>query len=135
MAFQAYEKGAIFAAGVMLAEALNFSLEHDSGLQPVHTMQKGFAGMSPGSPMTKGSVSSAVPRAGVDLAYLDKMTAGNPIDFVCYARGKKIKFKGYITNLKESYGADKSAELSFDFAGAPAEESTLLATLSVHGGS
>jgi len=125
MALQQYEKGAIFLKGALLVEATNFHLEHDAALQPIHTMQKGFAGVSPGSPMTKGSVSSGIPRVGVELDYLQSLQDVEVIEFVVFAHSKKKKFKGYLTNIKEQYGADRAAEISFDFIGVPVEQSTL----------
>lgn len=125
MALQQYEKGALFLEGSLLVDVINFSLDHDAALQPIHTMQKGFAGVSPGSPMTKGSVSGGIPRAGLELDYLSKLQGVSVVEFVVFAHSKKKKFKGYITNIKEQYGADRAAEYSFDFIGVPVEESTL----------
>jgi hypothetical protein len=120
-----YEKGALFCNGALLVEVLNFSVDIDAQLNPIHTMQKGFAGVSPGSEMTKIEVNSAVPRSGLEFDVLSKLQGVEVVEMVFFAHAKKAKVKGYISNLKQNYGADKSAELSFSFLGGPVEESTL----------
>lgn len=125
MALQQYEKGTLFLDGTLLVEVMNFSLDHDAANQPIFTMYKGFAGVSPGSPVTKGSVSGGIPRVGVDFDYLSKLKAVAVVEFVVFAHSKTKKFKGYIMSIKEQYGADRAAEISFDFIGVPVEETDL----------
>jgi hypothetical protein len=121
---QTYEKGALFFGNVLLVEIQNFTVEHDAALSPVHTMQKGFAGVSPGSPMSKIEQASGIPRSGIEFDYLSKLQNVEIVEAVVYRGGKKLTAKGYITTVKEAFGTDKAAEISVSWIGKPFEEST-----------
>lgn len=120
---QTYEKGALFADGQLLVETTNFSVSIDSKAQEINTMQKGFAGMSPGSEMTQVEVTSALPRAGVDYDSLTKLQGLKVVEMVLFAGAKKWSTKGYVTNMQMQFGADRASEVSFTFKGGPIETS------------
>lgn len=122
--FTTYEKGALFFSNVMLVEMQSFTVEHDAALNPIHTMQGGFKGVSPGSPMSKIESASAIPRSGIELDYIQKLQNVEIVEAVVYRGGKKLVAKGYITNIKETFGTDKAAEVSVSWIGKPFEEST-----------
>lgn len=122
---QIYERGALFAGGALLVESQSISVDVDPGLNEIKTMQRGFAGVSPGSEMTKIDVSEALPRAGVDYDALSAIQGVEIVEMVLFAAAKKWKCKGFINSLKMSLGADKAAEYSFTFIGGPLEISTL----------
>lgn len=124
MALQTYDRGAIFAAGVMLAECTGFSVSHDSGNSPNLTMQKGFAGMTPGAQQTSISIESAAPRAGYDIDYLDKLANTEVVEVVYYGHGKKHVVNGYITKVDEKYGVGQASSASIEFMGGPVATST-----------
>ena len=121
---QTYEKGALFADGQLLAEVINFSVSIDSKAQEINTMQKGFAGMSPGSEMTQIEVTSAIPRAGVEYESLAKLQGLKVVEMVLFAGAKKSSTKGYITNVQMQFGADRASEVSFTFKGSPIEQTS-----------
>lgn len=125
MALQTYSKGSLLLNGTLVAEMMTFSVDHKNGAQPIHTIEKGFAGMSPGSGSTEVKCESAVPRTGVNYDYTDALNTLAVLDIVIFCRGKKLKMKGFITDVSESYGVDKPAGLSFTIMGTPTEESTL----------
>jgi hypothetical protein len=122
---QVYERGAIFADQQLMIEVQNFEVDSDAKNNPIDTMQKGFAGISPGSEHTKINVTSAIPRAGYDYDALKKMQGRDIVEFVVFAAGGKESSKGFIMNVKKSFGADKAAAVSFEFMGGPLETSTL----------
>lgn len=125
MALQAYEKGALFKDGALLAETTDFNLEHDPQLQPIFTQQKGFSGMSPGAEVTRISVNSAVPRVGFEIDYLTPLQGVVVVEMTLFGHGQKTTCKGYITNVKQQYGVNQAASVSFDFIGEPVNASTL----------
>lgn len=118
---QTYEKGSLFADNTLLAETTNFSVSIDSKAQEINTMQKGFAGMSPGSEMTQIEVTSAIPRAGVEYDALVKLQGLKVVEMVLFAGAKKWSTKGYVTNVQMQFGADRASEVSFTFKGGPLE--------------
>ena len=122
---QTYERGALFLGGALLVESQSISVDVDPKLNEINTMQKGFAGVSPGSEMTKVDISEALPRAGVDYDALSAIQGVEIVELVLFAASKKWKVKGYINSLKMSLGVDKAAEYSFTFIGGPLETSGL----------
>lgn len=125
MALQHYSSAAIFVDGSLLSEASEVNIETNPALVEIMTMQKGFAGVSPGAEKTSISVTSAVPRVGFELDYLDKCQGVKVVEVTVFAHGKKTTCKGFLSNVKQTYGVNKEATVSFDFIGQPVEESTL----------
>lgn len=125
MALQDYTKATILLNGVVLIEATSISVDHKLGNQPINTIEKGFAGVSPGSSSVEIKIQSAVPRVGTDVDFTGIAQARTLCDVVLFARAKKGKTKGYIMDVSESYGADKPAEISCTLMCSPIEESTL----------
>lgn len=122
---QIYERGALFTDDQLLMECQSISVTFDPKLNEINTMQKGFAGVSPGSEMVSIDVSEALPRAGVDYDAITAMQGVEIVSMVLFAGAKKFKTKGFINNVKMSLGTDRAAEYSFTFIGAPIEQSDL----------
>ena len=124
-ALQIYDRGAVFFGNQLLVEVQSVSVDVDPALNEINTMQKGFAGMSPGSEKVRIDISEALPRAGVDYDALANIQGIDVVDFVLFVGAKKFKTKGFITNLKMNLGVDRAAEYSFSFIGSPLEQSDL----------
>ena len=124
-ALQIYERGAVFADGQLLVECQTITVNLDPKLNPINTMQKGFAGVSPGSEESNIDISEAIPRAGFDFAAISKMRGVEIVELVIFAGAKKLKFKGFITKVSLNFGADRASENSFSLLAAPVEESDL----------
>jgi hypothetical protein len=122
---QIYERGALFADNQLLAECMNITVNLDAKLNPINTMQKGFAGVSPGSEESTIDVASALPRAGIEYDAIAAMQGVDIVEMVIFAGAKKFKFSGFITKTTLSLGADRAAEFSFSFIGAPVKTSDL----------
>ena len=125
MALQKYEKGALFVDSVLVAEATNVSLDHDPKLNAIETMQKGFAGASPGAEMTNVEFANAVPVAGLEIDFLSKMQGVKVVEVTLFAHGKKTTMKGFVSKCSQKYGVNQAAEFSVSMICAPADESTL----------
>lgn len=121
---QIYDRGSLFFEHILQAECQTFSVDNDPQLSEINTM-KGFAGMSPGPKKVKIDVSSAIPRPGVEYDALQAMEDVAIVEFVCFLGGKKLKSKGFITNVKISSGADKAAEYSFSYIGTALKQTKL----------
>lgn len=124
-ALQLYERGALFADGQLLVECQTITVNHDPKLNVINTMQKGFAGVSPDSEEATIDVASAMPRAGVEYDAIAAMQGIEIVEMVLFAAAKKYKYKGFITKVGASLGADRSAEFSFSLIAAPVEVSDL----------
>jgi hypothetical protein len=122
---QIYERGAVFFGNQLLVECQSVSVNIDPKLNEINTMQKGFAGVSPGSEMVSIDVTEALPRAGIDYDAISALQGVEVVDFVLFAGDKKFKTKGFINNVKMNFGADRAAEFSFTFIGAPIEATDL----------
>lgn len=125
MSQQIYSKADLFADGVLIAEATGITINHRPSLNAVNTINKGFAGVSPGTKSAEIQLESAVPRVGVDYDYTDAMNTNKLIEVVVFARGKKLKTKGFISDMSERYGVDQAASLSITLMCGPIAESTL----------
>lgn len=122
---QIYERGAVFFGNQLLVECQSVSVNIDPKLNEINTMQKGFAGVSPGSEMVSIDVTEALPRAGIDYDAISALQGVEVVDFVLFAGAKKFKTKGFINNVKMNFGADRAAEFSFTYIGSPIETSDL----------
>lgn len=124
-ALQIYERGSVFFANQLLVECVSFTVKADPKLNPISTMQKGFAGVSPGAEMTEVEVTEALPRAGFDYDALRAIQGVEVVDFVCFLGAKKLASKGFISGLDLTSGVDKGAEVKFNFMGSPLEATDL----------
>ena len=122
---QIYERGALFADGQLLIECQTITVNLDPKLNEINTMQKGFAGVSPGSEMTTIDVAEAMPRAGVDYDAISRMQGVDVVEMVLFAAAKKYKTKGFISKVGINLGADRAAEFSFSLIAGPIESSDL----------
>jgi hypothetical protein len=124
-ALQIYERGALFADGQLLVECQSITVNLDPKLNEINTMQKGFAGVSPGSEMCTIDVAEALPRIGFDYDAISAMQGIDIVEMVLFAGAKKLKFKGFINKVGLNLGADRAAEFSFGLIAAPVETSDL----------
>lgn len=122
---QIYERGALFANGALLMECQGITVNHDPKLNAINTMQRGFAGVSPGSEEATIDVTEALPRSGVDYDAISAMQGVEIVEMVLFAGAKKLKYKGFITKVGMTLGADRAAEYSFSMMAAPVEQSDL----------
>lgn len=120
-----YDSAAIFLDSNSLAELESFDVTHVSGASNIVTMVKGLSGISPGAKMTQVTGKSAIPRAGIEYAYIEKLQGDIEVELVYFRGGKKVACKGYITECKETFSASAPSTFDFTFVGKPAKESTL----------
>lgn len=121
MSTERYTQALLFVDGILAAEEVSCELDEDAGNNVVLTQAKGFAGITPGADQTKLSVTSAIPRAGVEIDYDDRRKKRTPTEFMIARGGKRKQFKGFVMNTKESHGVNKTSELSFEAQGGPCE--------------
>lgn len=125
MALQIYTDYNLFVDGQLLAEAVTISIDHKNNAQPVHTINKGFAGMSPGANETQIKVSNVHPRAGVEFNAVTSMQRLKLHEFTAFRGSKKLTCKGFVTDVSEGGGVNKEATYDFTAMCGPVDESTL----------
>ena len=100
--------------GVLLAEEQEIDFERTANAQQVDTVIKGFAGLSPGSPMLMVEVMNAAPQAGFEF------DAGNyilslglvPVQIIGPG-GKVMKGDAFIIKDNGKHGVNQQMRYSF----------------------
>lgn len=112
MALQRYTDVSVYVNGRLLIESTSISVNRKSGSQPVNTQAKGFAGMSPGSPMMEITIENAVPSADFELdagSFIRNMDVN---EFMFFAAGKSLTTNGFFTDDSFSGAVDTASKLS-----------------------
>lgn len=102
------------AEGTLLAEEHQITQVRHSNATRVNTTAKGFAGMSPGSPIIEIDVGNAVPQAGFEFDMGQKIAGLIPVAFqVLGPGGKSVRGQGFVYEDTLTHGVSKEAEYSF----------------------
>lgn len=114
---QQYTKASVLLEGALLTEAATVTVHRHSGAQPVNTIEKGFAGISPGAASMEIDVSNAVPSADFerDPGQFRKKSDGTPLptNITVMAAGKSLNTVGFLTEDDFSYATNQDAKLNF----------------------
>lgn len=111
---QLYSKVACYYNNLQQAEEVEVSIKRISGAQVQKTVLKGFAGMSPGSPMAEITVKNGIPAAGFEVTTIGRdMNELRVVEFTFFAAGKSLTTKGFVTEDNTTHGTDKPAELDY----------------------
>ena len=116
---QQYTKAVVYVNSSVLSEEASVTIKRTSGSQPVKTVAKGYAGESPGSPMTEITVSNAVPSADFELDPGQFINLLEIVELTVFAAGKTMTVKGSIIDDNFSHAVDSEAKLEFNFRGGP----------------
>jgi hypothetical protein len=118
---QQYTKAVVYVNSNLLTEESNVTIKRESGGNAVKTVAKGYAGRSPGAPMTMITVRNAVPSADFELNPGPFLNNTEEVEISVFAAGKTLTVVGFITNDNFQHGVDNSAELEFEFEGGPSD--------------
>lgn len=118
---QQYSKAVVYINSSVLSEEASVTIRRTSGSQPVKTVAKGYAGESPGSPMTEITISNAVPAADFELDPGQFINLVSEVEISIFAAGRTMTVKGFIIDDNFSHAVDSEAKLEFNFRGGPAE--------------
>jgi hypothetical protein len=100
--------------GVLLAEEQEIDFSRTAYAQQVDTVIKGFAGMSPGSPMLEIDVNNAAPTGGFEFdagPYIASLTVV-PVQLIGPG-GKVIKGDAFITHDNGRHGVNQQMRYNF----------------------
>ena len=107
--------------GALLTEESSVNGKRSTNSQPVKTVCKGYAGESPGAPMTELEVTSAIPSADFELDPGPYMANLASVEIsVIGPGGKSLTVVGYIVEDSFNHAVDKESGLSFRFRGGAA---------------
>lgn len=112
-----YSKATVYWNGQLLSEESSVTIRRMSGAQQVKTVAKGFAGMSPGSPMIEVTVSNAVPSSDFELNPGQTIQQNEVGELTVFAAGRTLTTKGFIIDDNFSHAVDTASKLDFTFNG------------------
>ena len=118
---QNYTKAVVYINGALLTEESNVTVKRESGGNAVKTVAKGYAGRSPGAPMTMITVKNAVPSADFELNPGAFINNSESCEISIFAAGRTLTVEGFIIDDNFQHGVDAAAELEFNFEGGPSD--------------
>jgi hypothetical protein len=110
---QLYTKVACYIDGLQLTEESSVTIKPSSGAKEVNTVQKGFAGFSPGSAKIEIEVKNAIPAAGFEYDPTADIQNLTTKEFAFYAAGKTMVTKGVILTANFGHAVDNESTLEF----------------------
>lgn len=110
-ALQNYESGGeIYLGSKLLAEITKYQISHDGGLSDVDTTIKGYAGTASGPLKVSITLSSAMPKAGLEYDYYEALRSRAVLTFRRRAGGQSRSYQVRAGNLDESFDVSNAAE-------------------------
>jgi|SRR5271169_1026903 len=114
---QLYTLANIYINGSLLAEEASVTIDRATNSQQIITVAKGYAGESPGAPMTEMSIENVVPAADFELNPGKFMGTLQIVEFTAFAAGRTLTFKGFIISDNFSHAANTASKLGFKCRG------------------
>jgi hypothetical protein len=118
---QTYTKAVVYVNSNLLTEESNVTVKRESGSNEVKTVAKGYAGESPGAPMTMITVRNAVPSADFEFNPGLNINRSEEVEVSIFAAGKTLTVVGFIISDNFTHGVGNQAELEFEFRGGPSD--------------
>lgn len=117
MALQYYDRGFVYADGQLLGESSGGSIEYQGDPQPVQTLTKDFAGITPVPKSAMVTVDSFVPTKGLQFDAIQKWLDSVFVDVKMQFGGSGIvmKAQGVVMGPSISFSATDSTKFSFKF--------------------
>jgi hypothetical protein len=103
--------------GRTLAEAKTIRGDFNSNSTPVKTMKKGMAGRSKGAFESRIEVENAVPKGGLEQAFIEKCVEDADCRITFVFAGKRYQIEGWIDSVNLNQGTEEDAGLSFTVIG------------------
>jgi len=118
---QKYTKAVVYINSNLLTEESNVTVKREDGGNAVKTVAKGYAGRSPGSPMTMITVANAVPSADFEFNPGQFINQTEEVEVTIFAAGRTLTVVGFIISDNFQHGVDNAASLEFEFEGGPSD--------------
>lgn len=117
MATNLYSIASVYINGALLAEETTVGIDRDSKAQEQYTVAKGFAGLSPGSPVTMISLDNAVPSQDFEVNPGQFIKQLQVVEVTVFAAGRTLTSKGFITSDNFGHAVNAEAKISMKFIG------------------
>lgn len=112
MSVQLYSSAFATINGKLLTEEASITVTKSSGLNPVFTVNKGFAGMSQGAATAEIDIDNAVPSADFEFNPDSFMQEGSTIEIGIIMAGRQTVFVGFITSATYAHSVNQEAKMS-----------------------
>lgn len=110
----------IYVNGRLQAEAVNAKCSIKANANRVVTMRKQLAGKSDGATSSDVSITSAIPRAGMEFDFRTAVLQKKFFVIVVKSANQRVQFKGWFEDVEWSNAVDSATMTSANFvAGAP----------------
>lgn len=110
---QLYTLAYVTINGALLTEHASVTVNRASNAQPVMTVAKGFAGVSPGAPTVKIQVKNAVPAADFEFNGGQHISTLELVEVGLIVAGKQLVAKGFI--MEDTFQHSVNSESNYDF--------------------
>lgn len=104
--------------GKLLAEEASITIDKKSGLNPVYTVAKGFAGMAVGASSIEMTIESATPAADFEVNPDPYLRTGKLAEIGCVMSGRQMVGKFFVTDATYSHAVNQESKLVMKFMGA-----------------
>lgn len=112
MALEVYSGSALYINGALLVENTTINVDRRTGAQNQMTIQKGFAGQSPGAKMLEISFDNAVPTGDFEYDPGDDMSGLRVVSIALFAAGRTLTTKGFVDSDTFKHAVNGEALLS-----------------------
>jgi hypothetical protein len=103
--------------GKLLAEEVSVSIDKKSGLNPVYTVAKGFAGMAVGASSAEWTIESAAPAADFEINPDPYMITGKLVEVGAVMSGRQMTCKMFLTDATYSHAVNQESKISMKLMG------------------
>lgn len=110
--FQLYSPIFVMIDGKLLTEEASVSIDKKSGLQPVMTVAKGFAGMSQGATTLEVTIETAAPSADFEFNPDAYMRTGAVVEIGLVMSGRQTTVKGFLTDATYSHSVNNESKVT-----------------------
>lgn len=117
---QIYSLIEVFINGVLAAEEASCTIDQATNSQIVKTVAKGYAGESPGAPMSECSIEMVNPVTGFEVAQVSLLLAMDtlvPVQFTFYVASNELVFNGFVISRSLNHAIDSESKISFHCRG------------------
>lgn len=124
MALEIYTLAICYLDGGLLTEESSVTIDRDARMQEVNTVAKGFAGMSPGSPIIRIDLENGVPARDFEInpgPYFINPGDIRVAELTIFAASRRLTSKGFIIKDNFRHAVNAEARLSLNFIGSPAD--------------
>lgn len=117
MSTQLYTMVYVLINGKIMMEEASVTLNRDSGAQPVHTVGRGFAGVSLGAPQLTATIENAIPLSGFEYDAGQAIETLDVVELGLLCAGLALSTKGFVLKDSVRHGVGQQSGYSFEFIG------------------